>query len=60
MLDEYEFTPEVHDEIVDFIDMNKKNLRELSLRSVLKAADLAKAFPDKWEDYAQSTLMRNK
>jgi hypothetical protein len=60
MLNEYNFTREVHDEIVDFIDMNKKNLRELSLRTVLKAADLCKAFPDKWEDYAQSTLMRNK
>jgi len=60
MLDEYGFTDEVHDEIIDFIDMNKKKLRELSLRTVLKAADLAKAFPDKWEDYAQSTLMRNR
>jgi len=60
MLDDYGFSPEVHDEIIDFIDMNKKKLRELSLRTVLKAADLAKAFPDKWEDYAQSTLMRVK
>ena len=60
MLDEYDFSDEVHGEIVDFIDNNKKRLRELSLRTVLKAADLAKAFPNNWEDYAQNTLMRNK
>jgi len=60
MLDEYEFSDEVHEDIVDFIDNNKKRLRELSLRTVLKAADLAKAFPKDWEDYAQNTLMRNK
>jgi len=58
MLDEYNFSEEVKEEIFEFIDMNKKKLRELSLRTVLKAADLAKAFPNNWEDYAQSTLMR--
>src|SRR5210317_1742775 len=46
MLDEYQFAEEVHEEIVDYIDINKKRLRELSLRTVLKVADLAKAFPD--------------
>lgn len=60
MLDDYGFSEEVHDDIVDFIDNNKKRLRELSLRTVLKAADLAKAFPENWEDMAQGTLMRNK
>jgi predicted AAA+ superfamily ATPase len=60
MLDEYGFTDELHDDIVDFVDMNKKRLRELSLRSVLKTADLAKAFPDNWEAYAQELLMRKK
>jgi hypothetical protein len=38
--------------------VNKKKLRELSLRTVLKAADLVQAFPDNWEDFATSTLMR--
>lgn len=60
MLNEYHFSQEVHDEIVDFIDMNKKQLRELSLRTVLKAADLAKAFPDRWESIAEQTLMRRR
>ena len=58
MLTEYGFAKEVHDEIVDFIDINKKRLRELSLRTVLKVADLAHAFPDKWEAMAENTVMR--
>ena len=58
MLTEYGFSEEVCEEIVDFIDINKKRLRELSLRSVLKVADLAKAFPTKWEAMAENTVMK--
>ena len=58
MLDEYGFSIDTHDEIVDYIDINKKRLRELSLRTVLKVADLAKAFPDRWEAMAENTVIR--
>ena len=58
MLDEYALGAEVVEEIVDFCDINKKRLRELSLRTVLKVADLAKAFPNKWEAMAENTVMR--
>jgi len=58
MLNEYKFTEELVEDIVDFIDINKKRLRELSLRSVLKVADLAKAFPLKWEAVAENTVMK--
>jgi len=58
MLDEYKLTEETVDEIVDFVDINKKRLRELSLRTVLKVADLAKAFPTKWEAMAENTVMK--
>ena len=58
MLDEYMLGETVVDDIVDFIDINKKRLRELSLRTVLKVADLAKAFPNKWEAMAENTVMR--
>ena len=58
MLNEYMLTDETVQEIVDFCDINKKRLRELSLRTVLKVADLAKAFPDKWEAMAENTVMR--
>ena len=58
MLTEHALGDEVVDDIIDFIDMNKKRLRELSLRTVLKVADLAKAFPTKWESMAENTVMR--
>jgi hypothetical protein len=58
MLAEYALGSTVEQEIVDYIDLNKKKLRELSLRTVLKIADLAKAFPDKWEAMAENTVMR--
>jgi len=57
MLDEYQFTEEQHEAVVDFIDVNKSKLRELSLRTVLKVADLAKAFPAKWEAMAENTVL---
>ena len=58
MLAEHALGDEVNADIVDFIDINKKRLRELSLRTVLKVADLAKAFPSKWESMAENTVMR--
>jgi hypothetical protein len=58
MLAEYALGAEVEQEIVDFVDVNKKKLRELSLRTVLKVADLAKAFPEKWEAMAENTVMK--
>ena len=58
MLADYALPEGVEDDIVDFIDINKKRLRELSLRTVLKVADLAKAFPDRWEAMAENTVMR--
>jgi hypothetical protein len=58
MLDEYALGDSVVQDIVDFVDVNKKKLRELSLRTVLKVADLAKAFPDKWEAMAENTVMK--
>jgi hypothetical protein len=58
MLDEYEFEPVVVDEIVGFIDANKTRLRELSLRMVLKIADLRKSFPTSWTSMAKTTCMK--
>jgi hypothetical protein len=58
MLDKYKLADEVKEEIMDFIDVNKNKLRELSLRTVLKVADLAVSFPDRWESYAENTVMR--
>jgi len=60
MLDKYEFdNPEgAVTELLNFIDTNKKKLRELSLRMVLKLADLRQSFPDRWERVAEVSCMR--
>jgi hypothetical protein len=58
MLGPYEFEPLQKDEIVEFIDENKAKLRELSLRMVLKIADLRKSFPATWKSMARTTCMR--
>lgn len=60
MLDDYRLTDDVKAEIVQFVDDNKNRLRELSLRSVLKAADLAQAFPNNWLKMAEATLTRTR
>ena len=58
MLDSYEFTDTDKQEVIDFVDQNKKKLRELSLRTVLKVADLKTSFPDRWKSVAEVTVMR--
>ena len=58
MLNDYKLSEDVVQEIVDFVDINKNRLRELSLRTILKVADLAKAFPTKWEAMAENTVMK--
>ncbi len=58
MLAEYDFSEVAVIELLDFIDDNKKKLRELSLRMVLKLADLKKSFPDRWMRVAEVSCMR--
>jgi len=58
MLREYGLEYDEVEQILNFIDANKKRLRELSLRTVLKLADLKKSFGDRFEDYATVTLLR--
>lgn len=58
MLDKHKLTTKQKQEIVDYIDMNKRNMRELSLRMVLKVADLAQSFPNRWQAMAKVTCMR--
>ena len=58
MLDDREFEQVTKDEIVNFIEENKDKLRELSLRMVLKIADLRQSFPTSWKAMAKTTCMR--
>jgi hypothetical protein len=58
MLDRYEFDAGIKEELIKFIDDNKGKLRELSLRMVLKLADLRKSFPKTWTAMAKTTCMK--
>lgn len=58
MLDDYEFSDLEKEVLIDFVDENKKKLRELSLRTVLKIADLKKSMPSNWRAVAEVTCMR--
>ena len=58
MLDEYKFSDEDKTDLMDYIYTNKNKLREMSLRMVLKIADLKKMNATKWKSYAESTCMK--
>jgi len=58
MLDSYDLSDEAKLDVVEFVDHYKDKMRELSLRTVLKVADLRVSFPDKWRAVAEVTCMR--
>lgn len=60
MLKEHGLSDQIVQDIVDFVNLNKHQLRELSLRTVLKVADLAVAFPTMWETVAENTIFLRK
>jgi hypothetical protein len=61
MLDHYEFEDGAKQELYEYVDTNKDKLRELSLRTVIKIADLKKMCGpgnDKWKRLAETTVMK--
>jgi hypothetical protein len=58
MLDSYELEDIAKDEVVNFINDHRGTMRELSLRTVLKVADLRKSFPANWQNMAKVTVMK--
>jgi hypothetical protein len=58
MLEKYAMGREAEDQLVQFIFDNKHKLREISLRMVLKIADLWKMAPDRYQHLAEQTCMR--
>jgi hypothetical protein len=58
MLDAYDLTEDEKAEVVKFIEVNKDKMRELSLRMVIKVADLRVAMPAKWQAVAALTCMK--
>ena len=59
LFNDYEFSPERGEEILQFMDENKDRLREMSLRMALKIADLTKVSETNWRALAVSTCMKN-
>ena len=58
MLSAYDYDTATVEELLQFVVDNAARMRELSLRTVLKVADLRKSFPDKWKSVAEVTCMR--
>ena len=58
MLDEFELSDEAKIDVVDFVTDNRAKLRDLSLRTVIKVAQLRKAFADNWQAMAEVTVMK--
>lgn len=58
MLNRYEFGKEEVDELYEFVYNNASKMRELSLRMMLKVADLKRSFGAKYQDYARATCMK--
>jgi hypothetical protein len=58
MLGDYKFTDDEKNDVVRYIEINAAKLREISLRTVLKVADLRKAVPHKWERFADKNVLR--
>ena len=58
MLDKYKMPEGLQEELIQFIYNHKHKLREISLRMVLKIADLWKMAPNKWKVLAEQTCMR--
>jgi hypothetical protein len=58
MLEKYAMPQDTQEDLIQFIFENKHKLREISLRMVLKIADLWKMKPDGYKQLAESTCMR--
>ena len=58
MLDDHDISDVAKLEVVDFVVANAGKMRELSLRMVLKVADIRKSMPDNWQAVVEVTCMR--
>jgi hypothetical protein len=59
LFDDYDFTAGQQAEIIDFLFEHHTKLREISLRTALKIADLYKSFPGNWQQMAKTTVLKN-
>jgi hypothetical protein len=59
LLDSFDFSDAEKAEVTAFVVDNAPKLRELSLRTAIKCAQLRKSFPTDWTDYANVSLIKN-
>jgi hypothetical protein len=58
LFQDYDFTPEQGEAILEFMSQNRDRLREMSLRMALKIADLTKV-SNNWRALAENTCMKH-
>lgn len=58
LFQDYDFDQSEQLEILEFMLDNAKRLREMSLRTALKLADLRKSQPGRWQRVAEITIMK--
>lgn len=58
LFQDYSFSEDEQNEMLDFMKTNAARLREMSLRMALKIADLRKSFPLRWRAMAETTCMK--
>ena len=59
LFNDYDFSKEEEEMVMNFMWDNHNKLREISLRMTLKIADLVKISPDNWKALARATCMKN-
>jgi hypothetical protein len=58
LFNDYDLNEEQQADIISFLFANQHKLREISLRTALKMADLFKSFPAKWQAMSQELVMK--
>ena len=60
LFQDYDFSGQQIEEMLDFMTNNQDNLNELSLRMALKIGDLRRVSPVNWRDMAEVTCMKRR
>lgn len=60
LMDMLNLTNEQKDDVMSFIEDNFDSLREISLRTVIKLAQLRKATNERWHSMAQSSMLKSR
>lgn len=59
IFDREEVSEELRDPILDFLNVHRPKLRELSIRTLLKTCQIAKSHPENWQDMAKLILTKD-